>query len=78
VGSLVPADVRAAAVATPLTVGTSTLGEVLVVGGPGAPAKVEGADRSALWRSIGLLITALAAAGAVMLWRQQAPGRKPA
>lgn len=78
VGSLVPADVRAAAVATPLTVGTSTLGEVLVVGGPGAPAKVEGADRSALWRGIGFLITALAAAGAVMLWRQQAPGRKPA
>lgn len=77
VGSPVPADVRARAVATPLTVGTTTLGEVLVVGGPSGPAKAGGADRSPLWRGVGLLIAALATASAAVLWRLQARGRRP-
>ncbi len=68
VGKPVAPEVRARAVAKPLAVGSSRLGEVLLVGGTHAPARQD-IDRGSSWHALGWLLAALAAAGATLLWR---------
>lgn len=67
IGSTVPAEVRKQAQVLPLAVGSTALGEVVMVAGP-----TEAADASSMatWRTAGLLLAVLAAAGCALLWRE--------